>query len=146
MELDVSKKHPSEVWIGYDLNGYFQKVEFENLPIFCSHCKMYGHGFNEYFRLHPHLHKDKAMSKQSQQRMDLLLRMIIFLLLRLKEIIPIWVMLLYLCILTLPPSILHPLIFIWIRPLWMLLLLCRLMLLVHWVVVLVIVTTRRTKG
>ncbi|PKU78243.1 hypothetical protein MA16_Dca018043 [Dendrobium catenatum] len=66
MELDVSKKHLSEVWIGFELNGYFQKVEFENLPIFCSHYKMHGHGVNECFRLHPQLHRDKAGSKQSQ--------------------------------------------------------------------------------
>jgi len=36
VELDVSKKHPNEIWIGYEVKGYFQKVDFKNLPIFCS--------------------------------------------------------------------------------------------------------------
>ncbi|PKU61455.1 hypothetical protein MA16_Dca019691 [Dendrobium catenatum] len=66
VELDVSKKHPNEIWIGFEFNGYFQKVKFENLPIFCSHFKMYGHDFNECFRLHPHLRKEKDSSKKSK--------------------------------------------------------------------------------
>ncbi|KAI0530805.1 hypothetical protein KFK09_000353 [Dendrobium nobile] len=28
VELDVSKKHPTEVWIGFEMKGYFQKLEF----------------------------------------------------------------------------------------------------------------------
>ncbi|KAI0498607.1 hypothetical protein KFK09_019497 [Dendrobium nobile] len=42
-ELDVTKKYPHEIWLGSEVNGYFQKIEIENLPIFCSHCKMHGH-------------------------------------------------------------------------------------------------------
>ncbi|XP_028549339.1 receptor-like protein 43 [Dendrobium catenatum] len=42
VELDVS----NEVWIGSEMKGYFQKVEFENLPIFCTFCKMHGHAVN----------------------------------------------------------------------------------------------------
>ncbi|KAH0453683.1 hypothetical protein IEQ34_018007 [Dendrobium chrysotoxum] len=38
-------------------------MEIVNLPIFCSHCKMHGHGVNERFLLHPHIHKEKAPSK-----------------------------------------------------------------------------------
>ncbi|KAL0912359.1 hypothetical protein M5K25_018325 [Dendrobium thyrsiflorum] len=66
VELDISKKHPDEIWLGSELNGYFQKVDFENLPIFCSHCKMHGHGLKECFRLYPHLRKEKESSKQVQ--------------------------------------------------------------------------------
>ncbi|XP_020695165.1 uncharacterized protein LOC110108744 [Dendrobium catenatum] len=70
VELDVSKKHPGEVWLGFELNGYFQKVEFENLLIFRSHCKMHGLGFKDCFRLHPHLRKEKYVPKQSQAKDD----------------------------------------------------------------------------
>ncbi|KAL0912358.1 hypothetical protein M5K25_018324 [Dendrobium thyrsiflorum] len=63
VELDISKKHPDEIWLGSELNGYFQKVDFENLPIFCSHCKMHGQGLKECFRLYPHLRKEKESSK-----------------------------------------------------------------------------------
>ncbi|PKU83643.1 hypothetical protein MA16_Dca020860 [Dendrobium catenatum] len=59
VELDVTKKHPQEIWLGSKMNGYFQKVEIENLPIFCSHCKMHGHGLKECFRLHPNLRNGK---------------------------------------------------------------------------------------
>ncbi|KAI0492514.1 hypothetical protein KFK09_026787 [Dendrobium nobile] len=65
VELDVSKKHPQKIWFGSELMGYFQKVEFENLPTFCSHCRMHGHGINECFRLHPNLRKDKGTSSSN---------------------------------------------------------------------------------
>ncbi|PKU59629.1 hypothetical protein MA16_Dca027532 [Dendrobium catenatum] len=78
--------------------------------------------------------------------MDLLSRMFVFLLLRLKDIILSLVMLLYLCLLTLPPFKPNPFIPIRIVPLWMLLLVCRLMLLVHWPIVLMILTTQTTKS
>ncbi|KAL0913034.1 hypothetical protein M5K25_016464 [Dendrobium thyrsiflorum] len=59
VEVDVSKKYPKEIWIGSELNGYYQKVELENLPIFCSHCKMHGHIVAECYALHPNLRKTK---------------------------------------------------------------------------------------
>ncbi|KAL0907380.1 hypothetical protein M5K25_021787 [Dendrobium thyrsiflorum] len=55
VELDVSKKQPKEVWLGSEMNGYFQKVVFENLPSFCAHCKMHGHLMSDCFILHPSL-------------------------------------------------------------------------------------------
>ncbi|KAI0507675.1 hypothetical protein KFK09_013802 [Dendrobium nobile] len=66
VKLDVTKKHPHEIWLGYEMNGYFQKVEIENLPIFCSHCKMHGHAINECFRLHPNLRKEKSLPKVNE--------------------------------------------------------------------------------
>ncbi|KAI0496827.1 hypothetical protein KFK09_023151 [Dendrobium nobile] len=65
VEIVASKKHPHEIWLGSKLNGYFQKVEIENLPIFFSHYKMHGHMFNECFRLHPNLRKEKVSSKSN---------------------------------------------------------------------------------
>ncbi|XP_028550134.1 uncharacterized protein LOC114579511 [Dendrobium catenatum] len=59
VEVDISKKYPNEIWLGSEVNGYFQNVEFENFPIFCSHCKMHGHSLIECIKLHPHLKKDK---------------------------------------------------------------------------------------
>ncbi|PKU82763.1 hypothetical protein MA16_Dca015160 [Dendrobium catenatum] len=60
VELDVTKKHPQEIWLGSEMNGYFQKVEIENLSIFYSHYKMHGHAIKECFRLHPNLRKEKS--------------------------------------------------------------------------------------
>ncbi|KAL0924030.1 hypothetical protein M5K25_004832 [Dendrobium thyrsiflorum] len=58
----VARKHPSEIWLGSELNGYFQKIEFENLPNFCSHCKMHGHCVDDCYRLHPNLRKGNEKS------------------------------------------------------------------------------------
>ncbi|KAI0529274.1 hypothetical protein KFK09_001821 [Dendrobium nobile] len=66
VEVDISKKFPSEIWLGSELNGYFQKVEFENFPIFCTHFKMHGHSMNECFKLHPNLKKAKEQLKPSK--------------------------------------------------------------------------------
>ncbi|KAL0928089.1 hypothetical protein M5K25_002329 [Dendrobium thyrsiflorum] len=66
VELDVTKKHPREVWLGSEFNGYFQRVEFENLPIFCVHCKMHGHSMAECFILHPSRRKHKENVQSSE--------------------------------------------------------------------------------
>ncbi|KAL0908717.1 hypothetical protein M5K25_023224 [Dendrobium thyrsiflorum] len=72
VELDVYKKHPKEIWLGSDLTGYFQKVEFENVHIFCNHCKLYGHGAPECFILHPALRQKKeTVSEPSNSRKDI---------------------------------------------------------------------------
>ncbi|PKU87424.1 hypothetical protein MA16_Dca008520 [Dendrobium catenatum] len=65
VEVDISKKFPNEIWLGSELNGYFQKVEFENFPIFCMHCKMHGHNMNDCFKLHPNLKISKEQIKPS---------------------------------------------------------------------------------
>lgn len=49
VELDISKSHPKQVLLGTDDNGYFQEVVFENLHVFCSHCKLYGHTMGDCF-------------------------------------------------------------------------------------------------
>ncbi|PKU71121.1 hypothetical protein MA16_Dca020781 [Dendrobium catenatum] len=68
VELDISKTYPTKIWLGYELNGYFQKVEFEKLLIFCSHCKMHGHSLSECFKLHPHLKKDKEIVRSAKMQ------------------------------------------------------------------------------
>ncbi|KAL0904830.1 hypothetical protein M5K25_026985 [Dendrobium thyrsiflorum] len=55
VEVDITKKHAKEVWVGSKAYGYLQKVDFENIPDFCSHCKMHGHASTVCFKLHPGL-------------------------------------------------------------------------------------------
>ncbi|KAI0513597.1 hypothetical protein KFK09_009624 [Dendrobium nobile] len=57
VEIDITKKHPKEIWIGSDKFGYLQKVEYEKVPDFCLHCKVHGHAIQECFVAHPHLKK-----------------------------------------------------------------------------------------
>ncbi|KAI0524502.1 hypothetical protein KFK09_003873 [Dendrobium nobile] len=65
VEMDVSKKHPIKIWIGSEVKRYFQKVDFENLPIFCSFYKMQGHAVNQCFRKNPHFLPDENPLQQS---------------------------------------------------------------------------------
>lgn len=43
VELDISKIHPSRIWIGYPGGGFWQDVLYPNFPLFCSHCSKLGH-------------------------------------------------------------------------------------------------------
>ncbi|KAL0926253.1 hypothetical protein M5K25_002467 [Dendrobium thyrsiflorum] len=63
VEVDITKKHPKEVWLGSENSGYLQKVEFENVPDFCMHCKIHGHSINDCFVAHPQLRKNNMTSK-----------------------------------------------------------------------------------
>ncbi|KAL0926181.1 hypothetical protein M5K25_002387 [Dendrobium thyrsiflorum] len=60
VEVDITKKNAKEIWVGSKAFGYLQKVEFEKIPDFCSHCKMHGHALHECFKLHPNLKKTLA--------------------------------------------------------------------------------------
>ncbi|KAL0927679.1 hypothetical protein M5K25_001877 [Dendrobium thyrsiflorum] len=63
VEVDITKKHPKDVWLGSENSGYLQKVEFENVPDFCVHCKIHGHSINNCFVAHPQLRKTNMISK-----------------------------------------------------------------------------------
>ncbi|KAL0909402.1 hypothetical protein M5K25_020266 [Dendrobium thyrsiflorum] len=72
VEMDISKKHPKEVWIGSEMNGYQQKVVLENYPVFCGFCKMHGHANSDCFKLHPNLRKmrENQVSGQGEGNTD----------------------------------------------------------------------------
>ncbi|XP_020705083.2 uncharacterized protein LOC110115999, partial [Dendrobium catenatum] len=57
VEVDISKKHSKEVWVGSKAYGYLQKVELEKVSEFCNHCKMHGHAQVDCFKLNPELKK-----------------------------------------------------------------------------------------
>ncbi|KAI0519813.1 hypothetical protein KFK09_007274 [Dendrobium nobile] len=57
VEVDISKKHPKEIWVGSKAYGYLQKAEFEKVPEFCIHCQIYGHAQVDCFKLNPELKK-----------------------------------------------------------------------------------------
>ncbi|PKU60352.1 hypothetical protein MA16_Dca027700 [Dendrobium catenatum] len=57
VEVDITKKHAKEVWVGSKDLGYLQKVEFEKILDFCVHCKAHGHSVSKCFILHPKLKK-----------------------------------------------------------------------------------------
>ncbi|PKU80847.1 hypothetical protein MA16_Dca009258 [Dendrobium catenatum] len=62
VEVDISKNHAKEIWVGSKAYGYLQKVEFEKVSDFCHHCKMHGHVVSECFKLHHDLKKQPYAS------------------------------------------------------------------------------------
>ncbi|PKU59601.1 hypothetical protein MA16_Dca023458 [Dendrobium catenatum] len=66
VEVDITKKHAKEVWMGSKAFGYLQKVEFEKVPDFCNHCKTHGHAISKCFKLHPELkkHSNNSLGKE----------------------------------------------------------------------------------
>lgn len=66
IELDVQKPRPEKVWIGMEgLDGFWQRVEYENVPDYCSHCWHVGHSDA---LCHVHNPALKPSDKQSLRR------------------------------------------------------------------------------
>lgn len=51
MQIDLNKPRPRHVWIGLDPEddtiGFWQPVEFENVPPYCEYCKHQRHDMDE---------------------------------------------------------------------------------------------------
>lgn len=48
VEIDLLKNLPDSIYVGSEneespLKGYYQKIEYDNIPKFCRHCKKLGH-------------------------------------------------------------------------------------------------------
>lgn len=44
VEIDILKSRPNQIWIGIgDSDGFWQKVEYANVPPYCTHCWHLGH-------------------------------------------------------------------------------------------------------
>ncbi|XP_043687593.1 uncharacterized protein LOC122638811 [Telopea speciosissima] len=43
VELDLQEHHPDRVWVGCGTEGFFQKVVYEHIPVYCSVCFKVGH-------------------------------------------------------------------------------------------------------
>ncbi|KAG5604513.1 hypothetical protein H5410_026005 [Solanum commersonii] len=53
VEIDLLKSHPKNVWVGLEdeespLRGYYQKLEYENIPKYCKHCRKLVHNVMHY--------------------------------------------------------------------------------------------------
>ncbi|XP_027156573.1 uncharacterized protein LOC113757588 [Coffea eugenioides] len=56
VEVDLLRTLPSRVWIGNgDSAGFWQELEVEFLPQYCTHCCRQGHGENNCHILHPEM-------------------------------------------------------------------------------------------
>ena len=43
VEMDLCKKFPTRVWVGWGEHGFWQRVEYEKIPKYCSKCLKQGH-------------------------------------------------------------------------------------------------------
>lgn len=43
IDLDISVALPDRIWIGVSRGGFWQRVVYENLPLYCSACSKQGH-------------------------------------------------------------------------------------------------------
>lgn len=55
VDLDLSKDHPFRVWLGCGGRGFWQPIDYENIPSYCSHCLRLGHTANDCKVLPPNL-------------------------------------------------------------------------------------------
>ncbi|PKU85717.1 hypothetical protein MA16_Dca018572 [Dendrobium catenatum] len=83
VEVNITKKYAKEVWVGSKTFKYLQKVKFEKVPYFCTHCKPHGHDLVDCFKLHSELKKTTNNSNGKETSRTLIsLRRILFLLFR----------------------------------------------------------------
>lgn len=65
IELDVLKDRPNPIWIGMgSLGGFWQKIEYENVPPYCTHCWHIGHSEN---LCHIHNPELKSLGRPEKQ-------------------------------------------------------------------------------
>ncbi|XP_060190442.1 uncharacterized protein LOC132619608 [Lycium barbarum] len=52
VEIDLTKPRIHKLWIGVEeenspLKGFYQKLEYETMPKYCTHCSLLGHAIDE---------------------------------------------------------------------------------------------------
>ncbi|XP_020581389.1 uncharacterized protein LOC110025315 [Phalaenopsis equestris] len=70
VEKDITTYFHDSVWIGSEVDGYWQPVEMEFVPSYCTHCKMFGHLFTHCFNTHPELRGNKELKKSRMENMS----------------------------------------------------------------------------
>nr|XP_027086510.1 uncharacterized protein LOC113708247 [Coffea arabica] len=60
VEVDISLPLAKRIWIGDEEYGFWQPVDFENIPPYCSFCSKFGHQQDSCFRRDPSLRPVKV--------------------------------------------------------------------------------------
>ncbi|XP_060190406.1 uncharacterized protein LOC132619559 [Lycium barbarum] len=71
VEIDLTKPKIDSIWIGVEdddspLKGFTQKIEYENVPKYCRHCKLLGHSILQC----RHAEKKKEDVKEKQKEVE----------------------------------------------------------------------------
>ena len=67
VEIDVSRAPVKRLWIGDEEYGFWQPVEYEKWPAFCSFCERFGHAQQDCFRKFPDLKPVAAQPQPSSK-------------------------------------------------------------------------------
>lgn len=69
IEIDVLKSRPDKIWIGMsECKGFWQRLEYENVPDYCTHCWHMGHSETLCTVHHPELkNAEVPRAKQPKQ-------------------------------------------------------------------------------
>lgn len=72
IELDVLKPRPDHVWIGMeDLDGFWQPVEYESVPAYCTHCWHVGHSVDQCHVHKPELKRSATVQQRPEEKKKL---------------------------------------------------------------------------
>lgn len=66
VEIDLLKPRPNRIWLGMGAGGKWNKIIYERVPKFCSHCMLRGHD-NESCR---HLLQPNGKNKKNLKRVQ----------------------------------------------------------------------------
>ncbi|XP_027169476.1 uncharacterized protein LOC113769209 [Coffea eugenioides] len=70
VEIDVARAPAKRVWIGDEEYGFWQNMEYESWPAFCSFCERFGHDQQECYRKFPALRPAKNPQAHLPQPKD----------------------------------------------------------------------------
>ena len=65
VEIHVAHVHVKRVWVGDEEYGFWQDVEYENWPAFCSFCERFGHEQHECLKKNPALKPTKQPQRNA---------------------------------------------------------------------------------
>ncbi|KAK4723877.1 hypothetical protein R3W88_026656 [Solanum pinnatisectum] len=89
VEVDLLKPQPNTVWVGLEddkcpLRGFNQKLEYENIPKYCKHCRKMGHNVMNCWILEKIRSNDKKGSVLKENQADVNWRIVRRILARLR--------------------------------------------------------------
>lgn len=53
VDVDLSKLLPNRIWIAVAEGGFWQRIDYEDLPSYCENCHKQGHEISQCRLLHP---------------------------------------------------------------------------------------------
>ncbi|XP_020597440.1 uncharacterized protein LOC110037195 [Phalaenopsis equestris] len=65
IKRDITLPFSGEIWIGTQYEGFWQQTELEQIPLYCTHCRIFGHSLSQCYQLHPNLKPSRKNASRS---------------------------------------------------------------------------------